>query len=132
LTLTTGGLLQWNCQQLTGTQQEVSKDRASPIYKKYPVISMAYFYDTGTSGRRQRFLFCPAARFAVPGRQKRGPCRRLCKGLRLPLAKTAYIKEQLFSRTLQSPLTAQRFPDRAASGAGDRINDRNHAQQSGS
>jgi tRNA-uridine 2-sulfurtransferase len=35
----------------------------------------------------------------------------------LPLAKTAYIKEQLFSRPLQSPLTAQRFPDRAASGA---------------
>jgi hypothetical protein len=32
--------------------QEISKDRASPILKKYVDISMAYFGDTGTSGRR--------------------------------------------------------------------------------
>jgi hypothetical protein len=62
--------LQWNCQQLTGTQREISKDRASPILKKYLDISMVYFGDTGTSARQQRFLFCPAARFAVPDRQK--------------------------------------------------------------
>jgi hypothetical protein len=63
--------LQWNCQQLTGTQQEISKDRASPIFKKYPDISMAYFGGAETSAPRQRFLFCPAARFAVCDPAKR-------------------------------------------------------------
>ncbi|MEI9922410.1 MAG: hypothetical protein WDN50_01475 [Bradyrhizobium sp.] len=59
---------------------EISKDRASPISKKYPYISMIYFGDAQTAALRQRFLFCPAARFAVCGRQKRAPAkRRPCK-----------------------------------------------------
>ena len=62
---------------------------------------------------------------------------------RLPDGNTAYIKEQLCSRFRWSEpafqenapkpsMIARRFPDREASGARDRIDDRNHAQQSGS
>jgi hypothetical protein len=63
--------LQWNCQQLTGTQQEISKDRASLTFEKYTDISMAYFGGAETSGQHRRFLFCPAARFAVCDPAKR-------------------------------------------------------------
>jgi hypothetical protein len=50
---------------------EISKDRAIPIHKKYPDISMTYFHDPDAAALRRRFLFCPAARFAVCGRQIR-------------------------------------------------------------
>jgi hypothetical protein len=51
--------------------REISKDRASPISKKYLDISMIYFDGAEASGLRHRFLFCPAARFAVRDREKR-------------------------------------------------------------
>jgi hypothetical protein len=57
--------------------QEISKDRASPIYKKYIDISMVYFHGGEASALRQRFLFCPAARFAVCSRKK-GDCAGGC------------------------------------------------------
>jgi hypothetical protein len=51
--------------------QEISKDRASPILKKYIDISMTYFYGGEAAALRRRFLFCPAARFAVCDPAKR-------------------------------------------------------------
>jgi hypothetical protein len=56
--------------------------------------------------------------------------------VRLPAGNTAYIKERLFSRF---SIERSRFPENrclpdreSTSCRGDRMNDRNHAQQSGS
>jgi hypothetical protein len=58
VTLTTGGLSQWNWNL-------ISKDRATYISKKYPCISVRYASMGNCRGRSGGRFFCPAARFAV-------------------------------------------------------------------
>jgi hypothetical protein len=49
----------------------ISKDRAIPSFKKYQCVSIAYGPVRELLSRAGNRLFCPAARFAVCGMQKR-------------------------------------------------------------